>query len=485
MPSPLVPPPIPNPLMPPPNPATTPSMGFGIWAQDPQNAMKVIPSMTEPNRPLQPGANAPQMAAANPPQIQSALTPPSIDGAPPANISLPTPPPSFPSLPPPVVQSGAQAQLGKDSAEAQRLQQTGPGVNQIQNKPLRVLAKIGDIAGSVLAPGVSTFVPGTTMHNEALRSRAQNAIGRDQQAITSQQQGLKSMADLADTQSQTDQRIALANKADQQSDNLAPIALTAEQAASIGHPELAGAELNPKTYSLMLTGKQKADSAAGIAAGNNKSREQIAADRNARLTSLAAEANKTKLLLQDKKDATSRANTSDRIAAGGSKVPADVTKRAALATNTIENASAVNSLIQKRPDMIGAVGGRYTNVQQMIGSDDADIQELGVRIHNIALASNGAHGIRSAEAVADTENKIFNHFRNGPNGIAGGLKGITDSVGTFIQDEQNFQTTGTRDGAGKGNAMVPPATGAPRDGATKKNAAGDTVVFRKGAWGPA
>ena len=59
------------------------------------------------------------------------------------------------------------------------------------------------MAGSILAPGVSTFIPGTTLHNDALQSRANNAIGRDQSAIQTQQQGLKDQADLTHTQAET------------------------------------------------------------------------------------------------------------------------------------------------------------------------------------------------------------------------------------------------------------------------------------------
>ncbi len=215
----------------------------------------------------------------------------------------------------------------------------------------------------------------------------------------------------------------------------------------------------------MLTGKQKADSAESIAGGKNQTAAQIAADRNERILAGNAEANKTKVLLQQMKDSTSQANTGARIAAKGAgasaatggKVPSDVTKRAALAANVMENADAINGIVQRRPDLFGATGGRYTSVQQMIGSNDPDISATGVRMHNIALASNGAHGLRSAEAVAQTENELFNHWKTGPQGLAGGLNALRGSVQTFLDDEKNFQNTGSRTG---GNALKPPsATG--------------------------
>jgi hypothetical protein len=245
-------------------------------------------------------------------------------------------------------------------------------------------------------------------------------------------------------------------------DSNTPVTLSKEQAASIGHPELEGMEMGGKLYSAMLTGKQKADTTATVAAGKNQTAKELADQRNQRIKDTTDAANKTKLLLQDKKDATSTANASARIAAsaantnaklaakgtpGAGKVPADVTKRAALSSNVLENADAVEDIVKRRPEIVGATGGRYSNVQQMIGSDDPDIQALGVRMHNIALASNGAHGLRSAEAIAQTENELFNHFKAGPNAIHGGLQAIRGSVQTFLDDEKNYQTSGSRTGA--------------------------------------
>jgi hypothetical protein len=160
------------------------------------------------------------------------------------------------------------------------------------------------------------------------------------------------------------------------------------------------------------------------------------------------------------KDSTSRANnanTNDHKAsngAGGFKVPADVTKRAALGANVMENADAVEEIIGRRPDIIGATGGRYTNVQQMIGSDDPDIQALGVRMHNMALASNGAHGVRAQQAIQKTEDELFNNFKAGPNAIKGALNATRGSVQTFLDDEKNFSTTGQRTGG-----FTPPPSG--------------------------
>ena len=461
-PNPLIPPggmPPPLPMLPPP---PSPSLGFQAWASDPRNAMLVQHAMIAPDAPLQPNAgsaaaNPPKpapMASANPPQTMASSAPP-VMNIPQAGLpNVPAPP-----APPPV-----QSQTQADQGELRRLQTNGAGLNQIKNPFLKGLAHVGDIAGAMLLGRGEAMIPGTTAHNLMLQGQQKGIIGQDQAAQTAAQQQAQAQAQLADTQSQTGQRIAQTGKLGAQADADQPVTLSAEQAAAIGHPELVGQDLNPRALALMLAGKQKADSGQAIATGKNATLEQVAAERNANLNNIAAAANKTKLLVQGMKDNTSSSNTAARInakgipgapGAAGGKVPADVTKRAALAANVNENADAVQALVQRRPDIVGATGGRYSNVQQMIGSNDPDIQALGVHIHNMALAGNGAHGVRSAEAVKQTENELFNNFKSGPQGITGALNATRSSVQTFLDDEKNFQTTGKR----TGNNMIPPTQG--------------------------
>lgn len=83
--------------------------------------------------------------------------------------------------------------------ELQRLQQNGPGVSRLHG-PLGVLARIGDVAGSVVAPNVMAAVPGTTLHNILLQNRA---AGAERNRLATE-----------DTQSQIDERKAQARAAD-------------------------------------------------------------------------------------------------------------------------------------------------------------------------------------------------------------------------------------------------------------------------------
>jgi len=64
--------------------------------------------------------------------------------------------------------------------ERQRLATTGSGVSQVKNPFLRTLARIGDVAGTVLAPGVAAAIPGTTLHHEELIGDQNRRIATDQ-----------------------------------------------------------------------------------------------------------------------------------------------------------------------------------------------------------------------------------------------------------------------------------------------------------------
>ncbi len=114
--------------------------------------------------------------------------------------------------------------------------------------------------------------------------------------------------------------------------------------------------------------------------------------------------------------------------------------------------------MKRRPDIVGVVGGRFTSVQQMAGSNDPDIVALGTDIHNIGMANGGIHGMRSPQQAEDYANQVLNHFKNGPKGVYGGLKSSADSVQTFIDAArpETYKTHSKQGGAIR--AMVPQTT---------------------------
>jgi hypothetical protein len=116
---------------------------------------------------------------------------------------------------------------------------------------------------------------------------------------------------------------------------------------------------------------------------------------------------------------------------------ADRTRRGDLAANAIHNLNNVEDIIKRRgDDLFGPIMGRITSVRDMIGSDDPDIAAIGVEVHNYALAANGAHGVRSQQAISQTEDEILKEMKRGATGAQGGINAAKDSLLDFVKDQQ-------------------------------------------------
>lgn len=236
--------------LPPPQP-TPAQAGFDAWSADPQNQKKVAGAITAPGQPLVPQAAAAQFGGVAP--LNGAQTPPAA------------PAPTDPS-------AAAQSRLTADQTELNRYQDTGSGASQIKNPWLRTIARIGDAAGTILAPGVMAAVPGSTVHNWTL----QNIKGAQ---VANDQASLQGIAQLADTQSQTNQRNAAADKSDTQADAGTPFTMTAEQAAAIGHPELVGMKTNTRDYTRALDQSGKNATSIANNQNTNQTKQSISDDR--------------------------------------------------------------------------------------------------------------------------------------------------------------------------------------------------------------
>jgi hypothetical protein len=145
--------------------------------------------------------------------------------------------------------------------------------------------------------------------------------------------------------------------------------------------------------------------------------------------------------------------------ANSSNTSADRIKRSDLARNVETNAIGFKQLIKDNPNLFGKVAGHFTTTEQMIGSDDPAIARVGVAVHNMALASNGAHGVRSQEAVKDTENEILNHFRNGPEATMAAVDELVGSVQTFREDARHGKRPNDTPIKGDTNAPATPPAG--------------------------
>lgn len=162
------------------------------------------------------------------------------------------------------------------------------------------------------------------------------------------------------------------------------------------------------------------------------------------------------------------ATAKGQAAAGGEegpewkpKVTADEKKKAELAENIAFNANEVNGILARRPDLVGAVAGRFTNAEQMVGNNDPDISALGTHIHNLAMANNGVHGMRSGEMVTAFEHQVLNNFHNGPQAVKGALDASVGSVQTFIDNARpsSYKTSSGKGGAGSFFAKQGPTGG--------------------------
>lgn len=487
------------PVPPMPAPLTPPQAGYTAWSADPTHQQTIANSLTMPGTPITP----PNVPPASP--LSSAPVPPPTSPFQPYNPMSQYKPLAGPQ-PLQAAQLISSAQPNTPAQPISMAQDMAANPDQYQKPMLKKAGILGNLlnfgaAGLIGAGGGLKGNPSAGadwVNQQAANDRAIPAANAAQYDLRNIKP-LKDAAALADVQSQTAQRNAAADLAGTKSDDFSAKTLTKEQAAAINQPDLAGTAMTGRDYAKLVASAGNNNTSTGnntrnnttksdVADANNASKESIAAQRAATQKLMSDATNKTKTLIAQMHDSTSRANNENTnstkvgggpAAGGGFKVPADVTKRAALGANVLENADAVDQIINKRPDIIGAAGGRYSNVQQMIGSDDPDIQALGVRMHNIALASNGAHGVRAQQAIQKTEDELFGNFKAGPNAIKGALGATRASMQTFLNDEQNFSTTGKRTGG-----TVPTSTTLP-EGTVKTNSHGDKVKISGGKWGPA
>jgi hypothetical protein len=167
------------------------------------------------------------------------------------------------------------------------------------------------------------------------------------------------------------------------------------------------------------------------------------------------EANATGVTAKNEATANkSNAQATNAVTSNGEwrpKVSADEKKKAELAENIAFNANEVSRILLKRPDIVGAIAGRFTNTEQMIGNNDPDISAIGTHVHNLAMANSGVHGFRSQEGVKSYENQILNNFKNGPRAIAGALRASVGSVQTFIDNARpdTYKTHSKQGGAAR------------------------------------
>ena len=407
-------------------------------------------------------------------------------------------------LPSPTVRSPLQQRLAANENRLDHLEDTGSGVSQIHSKiehampnhptlgkvlgwGAEIPARIADIAGSSVAPGLAANIPGTEMHHRLLLNQAgkQVAAGEEsaqREAATAHEQ--EATAEMPGReQSEEDLRKS-------QAAALQTTPLTAEEAKAAGNELLEG---------IPVTAAQR----AGLLkqGGINTTKKDIQADKPEK-TPNDFEQYYHDFLTENKFPDTAHNRLLARehyAAAGqapqkpqqqlavidgkvvelkpgmavpkgteslggdlkGSKPSLDETRRADLANNMNENLNQLEDILHRRPELFGPAAGRMTELKSKIGTDDPDIAAL-KGIHEwFGMASVGAHAMRNAQHVVQAADAVFNGYHNYPKAVEGAIKAARASVATFQQDvgEKPGSTSKTGGRQGGGEKKWNPVTG--------------------------
>ena len=473
----------------------------------------------------------PQMASANPPQI-TPPAPPSIYGsaAPPSPVAQ-----MLPSY---------QRKLVADQNELQRQQTTGSGVSQIKNPWLRGLARVGDIAGSIVAPNIAAAVPGTTYHHDVLMGQQANRVAGDQTNIQDLAKDQQAAAQLAQTQASTTHTQA-------QTGDIG--AKRQQEYAKLGLKETT----NPDGTSALTVDP---DSPVTKANADKDMKLQI----QAQLLSAQIENTKAQKELRDAQTAYNQAKTdpnsplfkqtSQRLAiaqqnanAAGERAKAywgnylqhsqnlgldgQVLPGAPLISDDAGNQTAVGSTNAAQavkgqsnaarfndvggsldaldsalqalhktgghlnsPAVLQALQDNQTPVAQWIQSKaaqtltpqerDAVVKVKNAREQVMALRASVGGGVSDSQV-----NRLVSQVPDGTSPDYDYSKRQIDTLRQSIARLTPGVTTANKGltvhGDGKPNNMVPPTQKGPAEGTVKTNSSGDKIVFRGGKWGPA
>lgn len=140
--------------------------------------------------------------------------------------------------------------------------------------------------------------------------------------------------------------------------------------------------------------------------------------------------------------------------AKNAKPTADEQRRADLAGNLDENLGSLEQIINRRPDLVGAFGGRWADVKSHIGSNDPDLAALKTLEHQIGMAQISAHGMRSAQGIQGAADSIMNNLHSGPDALKSAINTARNSVKTFQNDVANKGKSATDSGAPPAGAKI-------------------------------
>lgn len=106
-------------------------------------------------------------------------------------------------------------------------------------------------------------------------------------------------------------------------------------------------------------------------------------------------------------------------------------KQVDLAENSLHNVDSMESILQRRPDLLGKLQGRITQGKIGTGTDDKDLGTLEETLDNFALSTTGTHGTKAQAAREDAKKALLNGFKNGPQAVQGAIAAAKSSLGNL------------------------------------------------------
>jgi hypothetical protein len=385
--------------------------------------------------------------------------------------------------------------LQGDTAEVNRVQNTGSGISQIKNPFWRGLAEAGDIGLRVVAPGIEPLIPGTEGRHGVKLEQAAGRVAQDTQAQ-------QAAAQLQDTQQQTEYRKQQAAEEAAKAAGTAPVTVTPEMHAQ--NPNLVvGTQIIPAAYGKTVNTQTRNTGLQGVQAEKlglkaqtnpdgtttyvddpNSSvyqsrkvmddvRQSQEAVNQARAELAAAGNDPTSpayKLAQQKLQAASQGHDAAMIRAQaqlmnayggnygtderGNPLPGAMVSdngqpigahfqanvrptgqernKADMAASASEQLSDIKKIIRRHPTLFGPGYGQASAFRQWLGSEDPDAQAF-VAARTIAGDHlAGTFGGRSEAALAALD-KAIGQFKDNPKAALAGIDQLTKANTRFIK----------------------------------------------------
>jgi hypothetical protein len=374
-----------------------------------------------------------------------------------------------------------------------------------------VLGKIGNVAGDILDPKLTARIPGSDLNRQGQENKLQSEIDT-QQGERTKERHEQNVEDTNEQKlDQAEQKIEETSNKDKSArqislrkqgleedkdGNVIPLsrekmsdtetavldlkaAQTDSATAKAALDQIRADPNSPQNKAALARIQVSAKNAATAAGKLGLDKEKFVADY------FGLDKNGNPIAGTQKDEATGQP-IGPRIA-NANNPSADRLKRGDLGENVQINTKELRGIIAQHPDLLGPLAGRFTNAEQMIGNNDPYISRIGTAVHNIALASNGAHGVRSADAVHATEHQILNDFHNGPDAVNGSLDELDKSVQSFIDDaKRGKRPSPSPNEPAKGGGGFKAPEGAPNapkeDGKVLKVDGKAVAVSKGGQW---